>query len=69
MCGDDAILYCKCDLASELESDLRGFVNWDRKWHVNFNSEKTQLIPGDSLDNSGATGIKMDRYFRGKVVF
>ena len=31
-------------LASELESDLRDTVDWDRKWSDDFNAEKTQLV-------------------------
>ena len=32
------------DLASELESDLQGTVDGERKWLVNFNARKTQFI-------------------------
>ena len=49
--ADDNTLYCKCDqasdlwqqleLASELESDPRGMVDWGRKWLVDFNAGKT----------------------------
>lgn len=56
MDGDDG----KCNLASELESDLRGVVNWDTKWLLNFNSGKAQHIPYIGLNNSG---IKMDGCF------
>ena len=52
--ANDATLYSKCDqtsdlwqnleLASELESDLRETVDWGRKWLVDFNAGKTQLI-------------------------
>ena len=51
---DDTTLYSKCDqasdlwqqleLASELESDLRDTVDWCRKWLVDFNSRKTNLV-------------------------
>ena len=54
---DDTTLYSKCDqasdlwqqleLASELESDLRDTVDWGRKWLVNFNAGKTQLVSFD----------------------
>ena len=57
--ADDTTLYSKCDqafdlwqqleLASELESDLRGTVDWGRKWLVDFNPGKTQLISFDHL--------------------
>ena len=51
--SDDTTLYSKCDQASdlrqlesasELESDLQETVDWSRKWHVDFNAGKTQLI-------------------------
>ena len=52
--ADDTTLYSKCDqasdlwrqleLASELESDLRDTVDWGRKWLVDFNAGKTQLV-------------------------
>ena len=49
--ADDTTLYRKCDqasdlwqeLASELESDLQGTVDWGKKWLVDFNAGKTQL--------------------------
>ena len=52
--ADDTILYSKCDqvsdlcrlleLASELESDLRDTVDLGRKWPVDFNARRTQLV-------------------------
>ena len=52
--ADDITLYFKCDLASnlwqqlelasELESDLRDTADWGRKWLVDFNAGKTQLV-------------------------
>ena len=52
--ADDTTLYSKFDqasdlwrqleLASKLESDLRGTVDWGRKWVVDFNAGKTQLV-------------------------
>ena len=54
ICADDTTLYSKCDwasdlwqqleLASELESDLRDMVDWCKKWLVDFNGGKTQLV-------------------------
>ena len=50
----DTILYSKCnqtsdlwqqlELASECESDLQDTVDWGKKWLVDFNAGKTQLI-------------------------
>ena len=52
--ADDTTLYSKCDqasdlwqqvkLASELESDLRNTVDCGKKWLVDFNAGKTQLV-------------------------
>ena len=52
--AEDTTLYSKCDqesdlwqqleLASELESDLQGTVDFSRKCLVNFNTRKTQLV-------------------------
>ena len=52
--ADDTTLYSKCDqgsdlwqqfeLASELESDLRDTVDLGRKWLVDLNAGKTQLV-------------------------
>ena len=32
------------ELASELESDTQGIMNWGRKWLVDFNVRITQLV-------------------------
>ena len=71
ICADDSTLYSKCDqasdlwqqleLASELESDLRHTVDWGRKWLVDFNAGKTQLVSFDRTKNTGAFAVKMDR--------
>ena len=55
--ADDTTLYSKCEqacdllqqleLTSELESDLRHSVGWDRKFLVDFNAAKTQLVSFD----------------------
>ena len=37
-------LWQQLELASELESDLQDTVDWGRKWLVNFNAGKTQLV-------------------------
>ena len=57
--ADDTTLYSKCDqasdlwqqleLASELESDLRDTLDWVKKWLVDFNAGKTQLVSFASL--------------------
>ena len=68
--ADDTTLHSKCDqasglwqqleLASELESDLRDTVDWGRKWLVDFNAGKTQLVSFDQSKNTGAIDVKMD---------
>ena len=65
-----ATLYSKCDqasdlwqqleLGSELESDLRDTVDWDKKWLFDFNAGKTQLVSFDRSKNIGAIDVKMD---------
>ena len=65
------LLYSKCnqasdlcqqiELASELESDLGDTVDWGRKWLVDFNAGKTQLVSFDWSKNTGAIDVKMDR--------
>ena len=67
--ADDTTLYSKCDqgsdlwqqleLASELESDLRDTVDWGRKWLVDFNAGKTQLVSFDRSKNTGAIDVNM----------
>ena len=47
------------ELASELESDLRDIVDWGRKWLVDFNAGKTQLVLFDRSKNTGGIDVKM----------
>ena len=71
--ADDTTLYSKCyqasdlwqqiELASELESDLRDTLDLGRKWLVDFNAGKTQLISFDRSKNTGAIDLKMDGSF------
>ena len=66
--ADDNTLYSKCDrssdlwqqleLASELKSDLRDTVDWGKKWLVDFNAGKTQLISFDRSNNNGSIDAK-----------
>ena len=68
--ADDTTLYSNCDqasdlwqqleLASELESDLRDTVDWGKKWLVDFNAEKTQLVLFDWSNNNSSIDVKMD---------
>ena len=47
-------------MASELESNLRDTVDWGRKWLVDFNAGKTQLVLFDQSKNTGTIDVKMD---------
>ena len=68
--ADDTTVYSNCDqasdlwqqleLASELESDLGDTVDWGRKWLVDFNAGKTQLVLFDQSNNSGAIDVKIN---------
>ena len=68
--ADDTTLYSKweqasdlwqqLELASELESDLQDTVDWGRKWLIDFNTGKTQLVSFDWSKNTGAIDVKMD---------
>ena len=47
-------------LAFELESDLRNNDNWARKWLVDFNAVKTQLVLFEQSNSSNDIDLKMD---------
>ena len=55
-----SMLWQQLELASELESDLQDTVDWGRKWLVDFNAGKTQLVSFDRSNNTGAIDVKMD---------
>ena len=52
-------------MASELKSGLRETADWYRKWLVDFNAGKTQLVSFGRFNNSGAIDVKMS----GTVLF
>ena len=68
--ADDTTLYSNCDqasdlrqqleLASELESHLPGTVDWGKKWLIDLNAGKTQLLSFDQPNNNGFIDVKMD---------
>ena len=68
--ADDTTLYCnynqasalwqQFELASELESDLPGTVYWGKKWLVDFNARKGQLVLFDRSKNNVSIDVKMD---------
>ena len=70
--ADDTTFYSKCDqasdlqqqieLASELESDIRDTVDWGKKWLVDFNAGKTQLVSFHRCNYNASLDVKMDWY-------
>ena len=70
--ADDITLYSKCDqapdlwkqleLASELEFDRRDIVHWSKKWLVDFNAGKTQLVLFDRSNNNSSINVKIDGF-------
>ena len=68
--ADDTTIYSKWDqasdlwqqleLATELEFDLRDTVDWGKKWLVDINARKTQLVSFDRFNNTGSIYVKKD---------
>ena len=68
--ADDTVHYSEYDqasdmwhqleLASELEPDLQDTVDWGKKWLVDFNAGKTQLVSFAWSDNTDSIDVKMD---------
>ena len=59
-CDQASDLWQQLELASELESDLRDTVGWGKKWLVDFNAGKTQLVSFDRSNNNGSIDVKVD---------
>ena len=59
-CDQAFDLWQQLELASELESDLRDTLDWVKKWLVDFNAGKTQLVSFDWVNNTGSIDVKMD---------
>ena len=47
-------------MASEHESELRDTKDWGRRWLVDLNAGKTQLVSFDWSNNTSAIDVKMD---------
>ena len=47
-------------MASERESDLSHTLKWKKKWLVDLNAEKTQMVSFDRSNNTGATDVEID---------
>ena len=57
-------------MASEFESDLEDIVDWGRKWLLDFNASKTQLVSYDHSNNTGTIDVKIDGSFlKEKIIF
>ena len=59
-CDQVSDLWQQIELASELKSDLQETADWGRKWLVDFNAGKTQLVLFDWSNNNGSIDVKMD---------
>ena len=44
----------------ELASDLQDTLDWGKKWLVDFNAGKTQLVSFDQSNNNGSIDVKMN---------
>ena len=53
-------MWQQLELASELESNLRDTVDWGKKWLVDFNAGKNQLVSFEQSNNTGSIDVKMD---------
>ena len=53
-------MWQQLELTSELESDLRDTVDWGKKWLVDFNAGKTQLVSFDRSSKNGSIDLKKD---------
>ena len=60
MCDWASDMWQQLELASELESDLRDTMDWGKKWLVDFNAGKTQLVSFGWSNNNGSIDVKMD---------
>ena len=54
------------EVASKLESDLRD-TEWGRKWLVDFNTGKTQLVSFGRSNNTSAIDVKWMGLFLRKI--
>ena len=67
--ADDTTLHSKCDQASDLGNNQNCLLNliliyetvdWGRKWLVDLNAGKTQLVSFCLSDSTGAIDVRMD---------
>ena len=68
MCDQAFGLWQQLELASVLDSDLEDTVDGSKKWLVDFNAGKAQLVSFD-CSNTGSAVVKMDGWFLRKIIF
>ena len=51
-------MWQKLELASELESDIGGTLDWERKQLLDCNAGKPHLVLFEQLNNTGAIDVK-----------
>ena len=59
-CDQASDLWQQLELGSELESDLRDAVDWGKKWLIDFNAGKSQLVSFGRSNNNGSIDVEMD---------
>ena len=59
-CDQASDLWQQLELSSELKSDLQDTVDWGRKWLLDFNAGKTQLILFHQSNNTGIIDVKIE---------
>ena len=60
MCDQVSDLWQQLEFVPELESDLRGTMDWGKKWLVDFSAGTTQLVSSDLSNNTGSIDVKKD---------
>ena len=59
-CDQVSDLWQQLDLTSELKSDWQDTVDWGKKWLIDFNAEKFQLVSFDQSFSYGSIDVKMN---------
>ena len=68
-CNQESYLCQQLELVSELESGLGDTVDQVRKWLVDFNAGKAQLVLFDRSNSTAAIDVKIDGLFLRKNHF
>ena len=53
-------MWQQLELASEIEPDLQGTVDWGRNWLVDFNAGETELVWFDWSNNIDVIDVTMN---------